>query len=119
MSIGALKIRRGSYDDLPPLMNGELAYAVDINALFVGSPEGNRRLGDSDGVGDMEALDTVDKSTLVNAINEVLSEIHDHIEDKEKHPTIHVMEEEPTSNDGEDGDIFLVIDDGGSGGGSG
>lgn len=61
MATYTVKHRRGALATMPVLAEGELALATDERALFVGTSEGNRRVG-----GEAELIDIRDYLSLVS-----------------------------------------------------
>ena len=57
--------------ELPLLDIGEFGLCTDTNELFIGSDTGNLLLANNTDLGILSTLNTVDKSNLVNAINEI------------------------------------------------
>jgi hypothetical protein len=71
---------RGSY-----LILGDRLNATDEHLSSVEMEVGNK--ASSQDIGDISTLETIDKTSLVNATNEVKSEISNHVQDTDSHLT--------------------------------
>ncbi|WP_404445271.1 right-handed parallel beta-helix repeat-containing protein [Sutcliffiella horikoshii] len=68
-----IQIKSCLKSDLPKLSVGEFAICTDTREVFIGTENENLQIADKQDIGILEELQTTNKFSLVNAVNEVLN----------------------------------------------